>query len=145
MIQAELQMGDTAGYEHFCTAGGLLVEAKGQVAHGQWGRWLSKNFELSDRTAQLYMQWARHRDQIRNGLAETEHTSLFDMTGGTERRRNEYGSKQQRALRDILRDLARDEYIQQKQSHKDELQLHRELAVQLVDTGYRALATRLHG
>jgi hypothetical protein len=37
----------------------MLIEAKGQVPHGSWSRWLNKNFELSERTAQRHMRLAR--------------------------------------------------------------------------------------
>jgi hypothetical protein len=42
----------------------MLIEARGQVAHGSWTRWLTKNFELSQSTAGRYMKLAR--------LAETD-------------------------------------------------------------------------
>jgi hypothetical protein len=44
--------------------GDRLKEAKKALAHGQWDDWLSDNFELSDRTARLYMQLARHRARV---------------------------------------------------------------------------------
>jgi Protein of unknown function (DUF3102) len=37
----------------------MLVEAKDQVAHGSWTRWLTGNFALSRATAARYMQLAR--------------------------------------------------------------------------------------
>jgi len=40
-----------------------LTAAKSVLAHGQWDGWLSENFELSDRTARLYMQLAEHREK----------------------------------------------------------------------------------
>jgi hypothetical protein len=45
--------------EHALAAGELLIEAKGQVKHGQWLPWLSANCELSERTAQAYMRLAK--------------------------------------------------------------------------------------
>ena len=66
------------------------------------------------------------------------------MSGGTERQREERQSKQQQEFRRVLRDVARDEFVQEKQDRKDELTLHQDLAVELVEIGYRALATRLH-
>jgi hypothetical protein len=44
--------------EHYRQAGEMLLEAEEQVPHESWGRWLSKNFELSQRTAQDYMRLA---------------------------------------------------------------------------------------
>ena len=35
--------------------GGLLTEAKAQLDHGEWLRWLEKEFSLTDRSARNYM------------------------------------------------------------------------------------------
>jgi len=142
LIQSELQQGNTAGHEHYRRAGEMLIEAKGQVAYGGWGRWLTKNFDLSHRQANEYMRWAREYDQNRGGAAKI--SSLRQMSGHTERRREERQSDQQQAFRRVLRDVARDDFIQERQARDDEIKLHRELAEELVDLGYRALATRLH-
>jgi hypothetical protein len=140
LIQGELQQGDSAGNEHYTNAGEMLNEAKdsGQIPHGSWSRWLTKNFDLSQRTAQRYMEWAR---QKRHGVS---HLSLRGMEGRTERDREERGSSQQKQFRRVLREVARDDFVQERQRREDELQLHRDLAIQLIDLGYRALATRLH-
>ena len=144
MIQSELQQGNTAGREHYLRAGQMLLEAREQLTHGSWGAWLTKNFDLSTRTASDYMRWAREHNQIGRGSADLPYRSLHEMTGGTERRREDRQSKQQQAFRRVLRDVARDNFVQERQAHDDEVRLHRELAEELVDIGYRALATRLH-
>ena len=144
LIQSELQQGDTAGREHYRLAGEMLIEAKDQVGPGRWSQWVSKNFDLSLRTAQVYMQWARVHSETRRGSAQIPYASINQMSGGTERQREERQSKQQQEFRRVLRDVARDEFVQEKQDRKDELTLHQDLAVELVEIGYRALATRLH-
>lgn len=143
MIQSELQQGNAAGQEHYRIAGEMLIEAKDQVGHGRWSQWLTKNFDLSMRTAQDYMRWAREH-QMRRGSADLPYRSMHEMTGGTERRREDRQSKTQQDFRRVLRDVARDDFVQERQARDDEIQLHRELAEELVDIGYRALATRLH-
>jgi hypothetical protein len=122
----------------------LLIEAKEQVAYGRWGVWLSKNFDLTDRTAQQYMRMARNEQHFRSGASEVRHASIRQMTGQTEREREHRQSKQQQDFRRVLRDVARDTFIQERQTRDDEIKLHRDLAEELVDIGYRALATRLH-
>jgi len=145
LIQGELQMGNTAGREHYRRAGEMLIEAKDQVAHGRWGSWLSKNFDLSQSTARRYMQWARfEEEQSAHGVREPKFRSLRDMAGNTERDREQRQSKQQQDFRRVLREVARDDFVQERQARDDEIQLHRDLAEELVDIGYRALATRLH-
>ena len=66
------------------------------------------------------------------------------MTGQREHERTERTSAQQQAFRRVLRDVARDDFMQERQTRDDEVRLHRELAEELIDIGYRALATRLH-
>jgi hypothetical protein len=144
LIQGELQRGDDAGLNHYAKAGEMLNEAKGQVGHGGWTKWLSKNFDLSDRQAQRYMRMARHRNEIRHGAAETQFTSLRHLEGDRERDREARQSKQHQAFKKVMRDIDRDEFVQQRQTLDDEIKLHRELAEELIDAGYRALATKLH-
>ena len=45
--------------EHVIAAARLLEEAKAQIGHGGWVRWLAANTNISLRTAQTYMQVAR--------------------------------------------------------------------------------------
>jgi Protein of unknown function (DUF3102) len=140
MIQGEIQMGNEAGYSHYVKAGELLIEAKDQIPYGSWGRWLSKNFDLSKTTANVYMRMAR--SHLDDPAVEVPSTRQF--TGATDRRREDYQSKQQKDFRRILRDLPRDTFLQERQARDDEVKLHRDLAEELIDIGYRALATRLH-
>jgi len=144
MIQSELQQGDSAGREHYRRAGEMLIEAKDQVPYGGWGSWLTKNFDLSSRTANAYMQWAREHDNFGRLASEVPYRSMREMRGDTERRREESQSKQQQAFRKAVHDVARDEFVQERQSRDNEIGLHRQLAEELIDLGYRALATRLH-
>jgi hypothetical protein len=99
MIQSELQQGNSAGHEHYRRAGEMLIEAKDQIGHGGWGRWLAKNFELSDRQAREYMRWAREHNQNGAPGADLPYRSLREMRGATQRDREERQSKQQQAFR----------------------------------------------
>jgi hypothetical protein len=141
LIQGELQRGNAAGLEHYRMAGEMLIEAKDQIGYGGWGRWLAKNFDLSQPTAARYMRWARESD---HAVTEPRYQSIRDMTGQTARDRENRQSKQQQDFRRTLRDVARDDFVQERQARDDEIGLHRELAAELIDLGYRALATRLH-
>src|SRR5215203_6151081 len=64
--------------EHGIRAGELLAEAKGKCAHGEWLPWLRHNFEGSERTAQVYMQMYRNRDEIR---AKTQGSADLSIAG----------------------------------------------------------------
>lgn len=143
LIQSDLQQGNSAGREHYRHAGEKLIEAQDQVPYGSWSKWLTKNFDLSIRTAQEYMRWARGH-QKRSGAAQPAYTSLREMSGHTDRDREQRTAKQNQEFRRVLREVARDDFVQERQARDDEIRLHRELAEELVDLGYRALATRLH-
>ena len=62
--------------EHGIRAGELLAEAKAQCKHGEWLPWLRMNFEGSERSAQVYMQMYRNRDEIRAKYAESADLSI---------------------------------------------------------------------
>jgi hypothetical protein len=62
---------------HALLAGRMLIEAKGQVPHGEWLDWLRTNFHGSERAAQGYMRLARDPNpqrvadtSLRQALAE---------------------------------------------------------------------------
>jgi hypothetical protein len=63
------------GVEHAVNAGKLLIEAKDQLAHGQWLPWLKDHCTISERTAQLYMRLARRVADL-----EAKSASLADLT-----------------------------------------------------------------
>jgi hypothetical protein len=50
--------------EYAMETGDLLLEAKEQIQHGQWGQWLQDNCQIADRTARLYMRLAKNRTEI---------------------------------------------------------------------------------
>jgi transposase len=95
-------------------------DAKGQVAYGAWGRWLTKHFESSGTQGRLYMQWARLQDDNGRGAAGTP-ASFRQMEGRTESDREERQSKQQKAFRNVLRDVAADTFVQERQTRDDEV------------------------
>lgn len=60
---------------HAMQAGELLLEAKEKVDHGEWLPWLKANFPFSDRTARLYMQIYRRREDV-----EAKMATVADLT-----------------------------------------------------------------
>jgi len=59
------------------------------------------------------MQWAReHQNADRAG--DLPYRSLREFSGHTERRRQEHQSKQQQDFRRVLRDVARDDFVQER-------------------------------
>lgn len=50
--------------DHARASGEALIEAKGQLEHGDWTPWLEENFEASARTARIYMRIARNWPEL---------------------------------------------------------------------------------
>jgi hypothetical protein len=146
LIQSELQQGNSAGHEHYMRAGQMLIEAKDQIAYGAWNRWLTKNFDLSKTTANVYMRWARENEHLDGGAVEVPYRSIRDMTGHTERRREQNQSTQNKRFKDVLRDVMqdRDAFAQERQRHAEEIEAYRELAEKYCNTAFYALAAKLH-
>jgi len=138
MIKDEIAAGDEAGLEHYRRAGKMLIEAKEQVAHGSWSRWLKSNFELSQNQALRYMRLARIREDDPKFTPRGESRSLKNAIGESPARA---------AWQSVFKAADKvdvDRLADERQKVADEIKLHRELALQLIDLGYRALATRLH-
>jgi hypothetical protein len=139
LIQQELSAGNRAGLEHYRQAGELLLEAREQVAAFKWGQWLSKNFELSSRTAQRYMLLARRITEDPD-LATSVSQTMKAIVSPTARPAYTHWQPVFEATKKI--DV--DEFKEVRQMRSDEIQLHRDLALELIDIGFKALATRLH-
>lgn len=135
LIKDELGAADEAGLEHYRRAGEMLVEAKDQVAYGSWARWLTKNFELSQNTARRYMRFARLDTSTNVG-----GSSGYVRATGEKRARSAWKPIFEAADRVNVSRLA-----DERQSRRDdELKLHREIALKLIDLGFKAMATALH-
>lgn len=139
LIQQELAFATKAGFDYYCNAGRLLAEAKAQKTSETWGRWLSKHFEISSNQAARYINLARRVDAGEVKDPGDEHFSLEGALGEKRKRRN--------AWRAMFKDAAKPDVAllaEERQSREKEIALHREIALQLIDLGYRAMATRLH-
>jgi hypothetical protein len=60
-------------------AGELLRRVKAKVPHGAWKKWLKKNCDLKERTAQRYMKLAENRKAIEEKL-KGENATVADLT-----------------------------------------------------------------
>jgi hypothetical protein len=67
-----------SGLEHAMEAGRLLISAKSQCPHGEWGSWLADNFEGSDRTARAYMQIAKRWPELE---AKRQNSAVLSIDG----------------------------------------------------------------
>jgi hypothetical protein len=58
------------------SVGNALLQARAQVVPGRWAKWLKANCFMSQRSADLYMQVAQHRDELEERMAEVPTLSL---------------------------------------------------------------------
>ena len=56
--------------------GRLLSDAKAQLGHGEWSRWVDENCQFKMRQAQSYMTAFRNRDQLGANTQRASHLSL---------------------------------------------------------------------
>ena len=142
LIQRELQAGTEAGLEHYRRAGEMLLEARAQIIHGSWTGWLKKHFELSQLTASRYMRLAKLAQENPDILRSANNMDYTAVVGDRTPRQQTGGAW--RPVLKAARNLDAELFAQERQSEANEVQVHRDLAIQLIDLGYRALATRLH-
>ena len=142
LIQMELEAADSAGLENYRRAGALLLEARdsGQVGPDKWPKWLKANFRLSKETARRYMRFAEEAEANARLVHEpTLSGALGYRQSDSARRINQF-----QPIREFTANVNADRIGQERQARDDETKLHRELAIELIDIGYKALATRLH-
>jgi hypothetical protein len=145
LIQEELIAGNEAGMDHYIKAGRMLNEVKdsGQVAYGSWGRWVKDNFNISRMTASDYMR-------IASKVAEDPSckASLTSIDAALDREPRTIKSvtkkNKLKSLFDGVDNVNVTGFVKAWENKTNEIKLHRDIALQLIDLGYRAMATRLH-
>lgn len=68
--------GHAVGHARRC--GELLIEAKSQVAHGEWLPWLESNFKASRRTSSKYMRLASNWGTVASKWESPSHLTIED-------------------------------------------------------------------
>lgn len=137
LIQNELAAGNHAGLEHYRRAGEMLLEARTQVATFKWGKWLTKNFELGKTTAFYYMTLAERARRDPSFAAGESLRSIIRPNAKPNRS----------AWKPVFAAASKidvDTFTEARQTRTDETQLHRDLAMELIDIGFKALAIKLH-
>ena len=141
LIKEDIANGDAAaqraGVPYYRAAGEKLLEAKAQVPHGEWMNWVSQNFELSFRRASVYMDLAS-KFAARSELPKT--ISEF------ERPNREVGHRPtwHAPVRNILEGISHEQFIAQIDNKINERKLRKQMALQLIDAGFKMLALKLH-
>jgi hypothetical protein len=132
-----------AGMPYYIAAGKKMIEAKDQVGHGEFEPWIKRNFGITPRHARRYMEFARATSNTTENGPTGPFSSLEQFRRHLgERRTASWQEPIKQALNKVdveLLNVRRDEL-----KRADESNAQRELALQLIDIGYKALASKLH-
>jgi hypothetical protein len=122
--------------------GEKLIELKPQVNHGNFEKTIRKHFPSLVNVAGEWMRMARHE----KASAETI-SSVADYRRATQRGYGRTGTaKWREPVQDVLNRLEVESFnLQQHElSQAKEAALERKLGLELIDIGYKVLATKLH-
>lgn len=142
LIQRDLQEAERAGLEYFLDAGAKLIEAKPGVSGPHWSPWLRKNFDIGKSQAYQYMRAYERAAELRKMGVRISGMTMSELTGEAARKK-EY-QKGWSKVKTATSKVDVEAVSREQQSYAEEIEMHRTLALKLVDSGYKALATRLH-
>lgn len=149
LIQSDLKDGDDAaeraGMPHYAAAGAKLSEAREQMSAAEFWGWATRNFKRGKSQLSFYMQldqstavtkqnYESIKDFRRRGLGHDVPTN-----GGGVR-----PPSWQEPVKQILNRVDVDTLRDAELKRAEEREVQRKLALQLIDIGYKALATKLH-
>jgi hypothetical protein len=155
LIKEDLKQGDEAAQQasmpYYRAAGAKMLEAKGQLAHGEFAAWVERNFNVKIRQAQTYMALA-------DATSDTQKRTAADFTSLKDFRRRELGHDiptsggglRQAAWQEPVKQIMGKVDVETLNLRKNELkrvderEAERKLAMQLIDIGFKALASKLH-
>lgn len=72
----QAQLGSASALAHGIAAGEALLAAQHKVSAGGWKKWVHDNCAIGESTARLYMQLAKHRDEIEAEIGRGVDLSL---------------------------------------------------------------------
>jgi hypothetical protein len=140
LIRADIRDGEEAGVPYFIDAGEKLLEAKPQVEHGEWAIWVRKNFNRDPETVSVWMRLAKKKSRARTTFRQPRTLSEFTNPKRDRGHRPKWHAPVREAIREAHPNLTARPSTQV----EDEREVERKLAYQLIDIGYRVLATKLH-
>ncbi len=153
LIKEDLQRGDEAaekaGMPYYQAAGEKMLEAKGQMPHGEFMPWCRMHFEIGERQRRRYMDLAHTALSMENGRARP-FSSITDFERTTGRETRPTGGRVFRdwtpAVDNIVGKLDIETLNIRRAEMKrvEERQAQNDLALKLIDIGYKVLAKELH-
>lgn len=154
LIRKDLEAGEEASRQaclpYYRAAGGKMLEAKGQLPHGEFVSWVERNFPVTYKHAQTYMKLAKATDDTEKGTPAQSFSSLDDFRRRHLGESRIPGSQRDKDWRDPVQQTLKKVDVETLNIRREELKraeerdAQRKLALQLVDIGYKALASKLH-
>lgn len=141
LIKADLEAANDAGMEYRIAAGAKMLEAKAQMKSYEFNRWAERQFRITARHAQELMRLAEKSGQ---GFTFTTMREAGRHSGTNPN----YGAEApyHKPVREELKDVdVRTLNIQKAAlARQKEREAEKKLALQLINIGYKVLATKLH-
>ncbi len=148
-LAAAEEAAERASMPYYVAAGEKIGEAKGQMSHAELGPWLKRNFDISYSQAQSYVKFAE------TVSPETGSRRLQEFSSLTEFNREHRGHTSPQTVRpqawhDPIKSIVNRVDVdalnlrRTEMNRVEERDAQRKLALQLIDIGYKALATKLH-
>ena len=143
LIQDDIKQGDDAadraGMPYYQAAGEKLREAKSQLKHGEFVPWVKRHFPISVVTARRYMQLAENESAL-------SFSSLSHFIRETSNPNYNRPSPVTTNIKHIIERVDTETLNLRKEELKraDARVAERQLALQLIDIGYKVLARTLH-
>jgi hypothetical protein len=139
LIKEELKKADeaarAAGLPYYLAVGQLLLEAKAQLDHGEFMRWVKRNLNVKHRQATNYMAYAKQQSGTECQFERVDTLSQF-----LHENRNRYTNNWRDKPPSIDADRIRAESLKREEERRALLQL----CVEIIGIGYKALAAKMH-
>ena len=142
---------DSAAMPYYRAAGEKMLEAKPQLSQGEFGPWVTRHFKISPRHAQSYMALARATADTEKRTPGASFSSLDDFKRRHLGHNRIPGSRRdvdwQKPVKRIMGTVDLDALNRRRDDsvkRLDEMKARSTLALQLIEIGFKALATKLH-
>lgn len=157
MIREQTQEAEQASIPHYAAAGLLLWEAKTHFEgeSRKFYEWTRTTFNVSESTVKNWMTYATetygtqvynfqqdNSGQPANVSQPKQFKTLSEVT--SPKRESHHGPVWYTPVQQITDQLNVTRMVQEQQDKAKETKLQRELGLQLIDIGYKVLATKLH-
>jgi len=154
LIKQDIERGNeasrAAGLPHYRAAGEKMLEAKAQLPHGEFTGWIRRHFNLGGRAARLYMSLAHATKDIEKGTAIPPEQRDITFQEAIRKHTKNVNFGKPAAWRAEIDDSVRRVLDSAKRLEKENLTRQQEraaeknLALQLISIGFKALASKLH-